>query len=214
MPIDSNRKVVDNDAIKAGRQVNIERFDAVDPTWIVGDSRDVKTLAGSDFRADLLFSCPPYGNLEVYSDDPRDISNMSYADFMGAYRTIIQESVDLLNDNRFAVFVVGDLRDKQGYYCNFVGDTVRAFQDAGLRLYNEAIFLNNISGLPLRTRGQFLSGRKLGKRHQNVLVFVKGNWKQAVEWCGDIQISLPDGMVVDDESMDDVQDEPSEGSGD
>ena len=39
------------------------------PQWITGDSRNIETLAAK-VDADLIFSCPPYWNLEVYSDDP------------------------------------------------------------------------------------------------------------------------------------------------
>ena len=39
------------------------------PRWIAGDSRDLARLAAG-IEADLVFSCPPYWNLERYSDDP------------------------------------------------------------------------------------------------------------------------------------------------
>lgn len=42
------------------------------PTWIQGDLTEIERLAGH-VRADLLVSCPPYADLEVYSDNPADI---------------------------------------------------------------------------------------------------------------------------------------------
>jgi len=36
------------------------------------------------------------------------------------------------------------------------------------------------------------AGRKLGKTHQNVLVFVKGDWRKATEACGQVDVSLAD----------------------
>jgi len=77
--------------------------------------------------------------------------------------------------------VVGEFRDKQGHYHNFVGDTVQAFQAAGFQYYNEAVLVTAIGSLPIRITKQFEAGRKLGKTHQNVLVFVKGNPKLATE---------------------------------
>lgn len=149
------------------------------PTWIVGDAGDVQTL--TDGRFDLLFSCPPYGDLERYSDDPQDLSTMDWHDFLEAYRHIIGESCALLRDNRFAVFVVGDVRDrKTGFYRNLPGETISAFQDTGLHLYNHGILLNSLGSLPIRSHKQMKSGRKLGKCHQDILVFCKGNWKRAV----------------------------------
>lgn len=158
------------------------------PRWIVGDSQDIATLAG-DVDADLVFSCPPYADLEVYSDDPRDLSTMDYADFLVAYRKIIAAAVARLKPDRFACFVVGDVRDPKGFYRNFTGATVDAFEAAGARLYNEAILITAVGSLPIRAGKQFDAGRKLGKTHQNVYVFCKGDPKRATEACGIVEIA-------------------------
>ena len=156
------------------------------PVWIVGDSRDA--IPQQEF--DFVLSCPPYYDLEIYSDDPQDISNAEdYATFLEVYRDIIAQSVARLRDDRFACFVVGDVRDKRGNYYDFVGDTVQAFRDAGCEYYNEAILVTAVGSLPIRVGRQFASGRKLGKTHQNVLVFVKGDGKRAAQWCGPVDVA-------------------------
>ena len=80
------------------------------------------------------------------------------------------------------------MRDKIGNYYNFVGDTINAFIDAGLKYYNEAILVTPMGTVPMTTSRNFPIGRKLGKTHQNMLVFVKGDAKKAVEACGKIEI--------------------------
>ncbi len=165
------------------------------PAWTVGDSRSLATLL-PDVRADLVFSCPPYGDLEVYSDDPDDLSTLDYPAFREAYRVIIAASVDLLKPDRFACFVVGDIRDKKGFYRRFVSDTEQAFEDAGARLYNEAILVTAVGSLPIRVGRQFESGRKLGKTHQNVLVFVKGDPKKATEAVGPVEFGAFETEMV------------------
>lgn len=157
------------------------------PTWCIGDSRNIAS-SFEGLRADMLFTCPPYADLEVYSDDPADISNMGYADFMEAYREIISESCKLLKDDSFACVVVGEVRDSKGNYYNFVGDTIKAFIDAGLEYYNEAIYITPNGTLAMRAGGMFRASRKLGKGHQNVLVFVKGDGKRAAVNCGHIEV--------------------------
>lgn len=158
---------------------------ALQPRWICDDSRNID--ARSDLPpADMIFSCPPYGDLEVYSDDPRDISTLDYPAFMTAYRTIIAAACRRLCHNRFAVFTVGDFRDADGCYRNFVGDTVSAFRAAGLRFYNEAILVTSVASLAVRVGAQFRGSRKLGKTHQNVLVFVKGDPEIATAACGPV----------------------------
>ena len=125
----------------------------------------------------MVFSCPPYADLEVYSDAKEDISNMPYKQFIEVYNQIIKKSCDQLKDDRFAVFVVGDVRDKKGFYQNFVSDTIMAFWNCGVILYNEMILAESIGTAALRAGKTFSAGRKVIKRHQNVLVFYKGNPK-------------------------------------
>lgn len=156
------------------------------PRWEVGDAKDVDIHLHGEY--DLLFSCPPYFNLERYSDDERDLSTMRPENFLVAYRAIIAKAVGMLRPDRFAAFVVGDVRAKDGPYLNFIGETVRAFEDAGAKLYNEAILVTAVGSLPLRVVRQFEVGRKLGKTHQNVLVFVKGDWRAATAACGPVDI--------------------------
>lgn len=151
----------------------------VKPDWRVGDSQDIADLA-KDVKADLLFTCPPYWNLEVYSEDKRDLSSMGREEFFEAQGQIIYQAVKLLKPNRFAVWVTSDVRDKDGYYVSLPGKTISAFEQAGARLYNEAILVTSAGSLPVRVRKGFESGRKLGRTHQCVLVFCKGDWKKAV----------------------------------
>lgn len=144
------------------------------PTWTIGDSQDIDELIPeADF--DLLLTCPPYGDLEVYSDDPQDISNMKYSDFLAAYRNILKKSVEKLKENAFAAVVVGEIRDENGHYRNFIGDTIRAMEDAGMHYYNECILITAVSTLCLRAGRQFEASRKLGNTHQKALVFLKSN---------------------------------------
>jgi DNA modification methylase len=155
------------------------------PRWIVGDSRCLGSLIDHKqdcHSMDLVFSCPPYFDLEVYSEDEHDLSTMQWKPFVEAYRQIIASACDTLKPDRFACFVVGDVRDKQGFYRDFPGETIRAFQAAGLLLYNDAILVTSVGSLPIRVGRQFESYRKLGTTHQRVLVFFKGDPKSIKEW--------------------------------
>lgn len=165
------------------------------PYWVCGDSLEIDSFFFKE-KFDLIFSCPPYADLEVYSDDPRDLSNMEYKKFLKTYRNIIKKSCDKLNDNRFAVFVVGEVRDKNGIYRNFIGETIQAFQEAGLQYYNEMILVTTIGSLAIRVTKQFNVGRKIGKHHQNVLVFYKGNPKQIRENFPELDFSDDDLLSI------------------
>jgi hypothetical protein len=157
--------------------------DAPMPEWRIGDSTQIADLA-ADINADIVFSCPPFWNLEVYSDDPDDLSTMPYGQFLEAYRAIIAGALSRLHRDRFACFIVGDVRDKDGHLVGFPYDTVHAFRDAGAALYNAAVLVTAVGSLPIRAGRAFASNRKLGKSHQDCLIFVKGSWKKAAEACG------------------------------
>lgn len=150
------------------------------PKWVCGDS--METLEDAP-DADFVFSCPPYGDLEVYSDDPADLSNMEWHTFVAAYKRIILRAVGRLKDDRFACFVVGDFRDNKGFYRDFVSTTIRAFEECGARLYNEAILVTSVGSASMRVTKQFDASRKMAKTHQNVLVFCKGDPRKAASAC-------------------------------
>ena len=167
------------------------------PTWTNGDSLNIDTIA-KDYKADMIFSCPPYADLEVYSEAKEDISNMPYKQFIEVYNQIIKKSCDQLKEDRFAVFVVGDVRDKKGFYQNFVSDTIMAFWNCGVILYNEMVLLNSVGNAGMRAAKTFNGGRKVIKVHQNVLVFYKGNPKNIKANYPELDLSYMDAENIED----------------
>ena len=177
---------------------NIENANeiGVKPNWYCDDSLNADKYI-DDNSCDMIFSCPPYADLEVYSDDPRDISNMDYDDFCKVYSDIIAIACKKLKQDRFAVFVVGDVRDKKGFYRNFVDYTKKCFNDNGLLTYNELILVEQIGTAAMRANTTFGALRKVIKTHQNVLVFYKGNPKNIKANYPEIEI---DDSISDDEN--------------
>lgn len=169
------------------RQVDANRANGdalgVCPVWWCDDSRNADKYI-SDGTADFVFTCPPYHNLEKYSNHPLDLSNMNYSDFSDAYKEIIEISCRKLKENSFAVFVVGEVRDKKGAYRDFVGLTKQLFRENGLALYNDGVLLEQYGTAPMRAGTLFTTKRKTVKVHQNVLVFYKGDLKniQGIQW--------------------------------
>ena len=151
------------------------------PNWSIGDSKNIDTII-SERDFDFLMTCPPYFDLEVYSDDKDDLSNMNYTDFLNAYKEILQKSVSMLKEDAFIAIVVAEVRDKKhkyGGYCDFVMDTIKSFQEVGCCYYNELILVNSFTTAGLRASLQFESSRKAVNTHQKILIFVKGDPKKA-----------------------------------
>ena len=183
--VDSNREQA-SDVLEINNQ----------PQWYVGDSEkiledfidplpsdgkikiSVNDLSKHPGRRngelfDFVFSCPPYHNLEVYSDSPDDLSNMGYNEFLIKYRNIIDKTVQRLKIGCYACFVVSEIRKKDGTYRGFVKDTIQAFEDTGCGFYNDVVLLNSLGSAPVRAGKQMEKSKKVVKVHQNVLVFKK-----------------------------------------
>lgn len=127
-----------------------------------------------DDSQDFIFTCPPYADLEKYSNDPRDLSNMSHEQFLQAYETVLGKTYRKLKQNRFAAIVVSEVRRDDGTFLGLVPKTIEIMQRAGYNYYNECVLINAIGTLPMRAGRVMNSTRKVGRMHQNVLVFFKG----------------------------------------
>ncbi len=162
--------------------VNLDKIN-----WICDDSSNVDDYI-DDESADLIFACPPYFDLEVYSDNEKDISNMSYDEFCSMYTKILQKFANKLKSNRFAIVTISDVRDKKGFYRDLTGVTKQAFSECGIMFYNDIILINSFGSGVFRARRQMNSGRKVIRSHQNVLVFYKGNPKKIKEEFGELAV--------------------------
>lgn len=161
----------------------------IEPNWVIGNSLYCRWLLGEEQKYDMLLTCPPYYDLEIYSDSEEDLSNLkTYEEFLKIYTNIFKECYSLMKEDTFAVVVVGDIRDSRGVYRGFVADTVKAMQEAGWGFYNDAVLLQSLNNVPARTSKQFDVSRKMGKCHQNVLVFYKGDTEHIRDKFGIVDV--------------------------
>lgn len=158
--------------------LNNERVEGMKARYICDDGQNVAQHIEPESQ-DLLFSCPPYFDLEKYSDLPNDASNQgSYEDFIKILENAFTGAVSCLKQNRFAAICVGDVRDKNtGFYYDFCGDIKRIFKQNGMRLYNEIILVEQTASTALRA-SRYMDSRKVAKTHQHLLVFFKGDPKK------------------------------------
>jgi hypothetical protein len=155
------------------------------PEWIVADSSDLATLlppGDLGYHADMILTCPPYGDLERYSDDPRDLSTWEHDKFVAGLGRILRLAMARLWSARFACVVIGDIRDtKTGALRNLVADTVaECTRGTGATLHNDLIYVTPVGSLPFRAGLYYDATRKIGRTHQVALVFCKGSPDSAV----------------------------------
>jgi len=159
------------------------------PEWTCGDSAQVLPQIESG-SADMIFTCPPYYDLETYSDDPSDLSTMTHDGFDAAYGKIIAECARILRPDRFMVVVTGDARDNHGTMHDLRGETIRAATRAGLHYVTGAVLVTPVGSAAIMAGRAFVSTRTLSRVHQDVTIFVRGDRSSAARACGDVQLEL------------------------
>lgn len=153
--------------------------------WVCGDSANVLTnpwFTDTYGEFDMVFTCPPYYNLEQYTKNPADLSRMpNYEVFLQKYQQILNASAKALSANAFYCIIVSELRQSpqdmtKSHYYGLVPDTIHILRDVcGLKYYNEIILMNSLGSLPIRANKYFNQSRKIGRHHQNILIFYKGD---------------------------------------
>jgi len=161
-------------------KLNNERTKSMNCTYICDDGRNVLNHLPQGSQ-DLFISCPPYFDLEVYSELDNDASNQSsYEEFYNILDTALRNGIKCLKDNRFACIIIGDVRNGEGHYYDLTGDVIRTFLSEGMVLYNKAVLIEGAGTLPVRV-ARYMKNRKLGKQHQDVLIFYKGDTSKIKE---------------------------------
>ncbi len=161
-----------------------------DAVWGTGDSDEVLNDVSPEYN--MVLTCPPYYNLEKYTNDPRDLSNLpSYSEFLHKYTSILRKSAEKLVQDSFFVIVVSEIRAsttlEHSEYRGFVPDTINILRDiCSLRYYNEIILENAIGSLPIRAPKYFDRSRKIGRHHQNILIFYKGKFENIEQKFGKV----------------------------
>lgn len=122
---------------------------------------------------DVSVTCPPYYNLEIYSDQADDISSFkTYAEFNGAMFLNAISTFRHLKPGAFALMIVGNFRDKNKELVDFRSHTVENFRDAGFMFHQDVILSKNFASAAKRASNSW-RGMKLVPRHEHMLVFLK-----------------------------------------
>jgi len=144
--------------------------------WVKSDSSKFTP----DQKYDLVFSCPPYYQVEDYLDyDGKppigELNSIpTYEEFRDTLFEGYKNAISVLNDNCFFVVMTGDSRDKKGAYYGCEAEHELFFKSQGLHIYNRITYLE-CEFTRLATAKKTLATRKFPKREQKILVFYKGD---------------------------------------
>jgi DNA modification methylase len=122
--------------------------------------------------ADLVFTCPPYHNLEKYESCDNQLSDIkNYEEFLEKIKVCAFNIHRVLKNNGFCVWVCADWRSSKGLNL-FHNDTIQIFKEKNLIPY-DVIILKNISPFAALQAGKVASKRYTSKIHEYILVFRK-----------------------------------------
>jgi DNA modification methylase len=134
-----------------------------------GDSRFPSNIP--DGIGDFSFHSPPYWDIENYGDEPGQLGNGSYEEFLVGMRDVARAWLPKFKPGAFHVVNVNDFR-KDGRFYPYHADTIRVYKEAGWELFDTWI----IAGLLISASASIFARGKIERRiapkvHEYALVF-------------------------------------------
>lgn len=119
-----------------------------DFAYYCGDCVEV-SMGIPDNKADIIIYSPPFFELYVYSDDPKDMNNSAnYSQFKTHYEFLLKELKRILKPGRICAVHCMDLpiqKGKEGYIGlrDFSGDLIKMHTDAGFIYHSRTTIWKN-----------------------------------------------------------------------
>jgi DNA modification methylase len=134
---------------------------ADDFTLIMGDCVE-ETAKLHDESIDYSFFSPPFGALYVFSNDPKDMSNVKNNDqFLKHFKFLIYDMFRVIKSGRLVsihMMQSTTLLGRDGFYSivDFRGDLIRLFQDCGFHFHAENMIRKDPKTAAIRTKNRQL----------------------------------------------------------
>ena len=136
-------------------------FEGEDYNLILGDCvEEVAKL--SENSIDYSFFSPPFGALYVFSNDPKDMSNVKNNDeFLNHFKYLVNDLLRVIKPGRLVsihMMQSTTLLGRDGFYSivDFRGDLIRLFQDCGFYFHAENMIRKDPKTAAIRTKNRQL----------------------------------------------------------
>lgn len=148
---------IKSDQIKKDvKKVETDQF-----TLVMNDCVDEVSKLESN-SIDYSFFSPPFGALYVFSNDPRDMSNVRNNDeFLDHFKYLVHELLRVIKPGRLCsvhMMQSTTLLGRDGFYSivDFRGDLIRIFQDCGFHFHAENMIRKDPKTSAIRTKNRQL----------------------------------------------------------
>jgi len=127
-----------------------------------------------NIKVDLIFTCPPYWNLEKYEHCKGQLSDINnYETFLNELKKRLDVSIDLLKPEGFMCIVIGDFRKKNNYI-TLHSDLIQLMKNNDKIKIHDVITIQNI---PFSTAAFYFGSNKKNihttKAHEYLIVWKK-----------------------------------------
>ena len=155
------------DVATASREM-VERATGVAPNIRHGDATNSACYPSGAF--DVVLTCPPYGPLEIYSDDPHDLSTLPHEEFLMSIHAVLLHTITRVYEGSFAVWVIGNWLDGDEYV-DFKGELIRLAIASGWKFYDDVVLVGKLGTAGLRV-GNSWRNKRLVRRHEYAVVLM------------------------------------------
>lgn len=158
---DEMRLAIIENTKKEIKQYQSKKVVTDDYTLILGDCvEEARKL--NDNSIDFSFFSPPFGALYVFSNDPKDMSNVKNNDeFLQHFKFLVIELLRVIKPGRLCsihMMQSTTLLGRDGFYSivDFRGDLIRLFQQCGFHFHAENMIRKDPKTAAIRTKNRQL----------------------------------------------------------
>ena len=162
-----NRKVRKKLLVHAGRSF------VKNPATIVLHEQTSEKMVEEDNSIDLVFTSPPYWDIEKYDDHPDQLGvGKTYKQFLSGLGRVFGEAYRVLRPGQFFVLNVNDFR-KGGRFYTYHSDVLPYLERVGFVLHDLIIMVWDRNPLRACFPSVILREMQVGRRHEYLLVLRK-----------------------------------------
>lgn len=125
-----------------------------------------------DNSVDLIFTSPPYWDIEFYGEEPEQAGyKKTYEQFLNIMKQIYLEAYRILKPGKFCIINVNDFR-KDGIFYTYHGDTIKLLKEIGFKAH-DIVIMKWSNAMQAAFATQLEERKQTAKIHEYILVFKK-----------------------------------------
>jgi len=129
---------------------------------------------------DMIFTSPPYWDLEYYGDEPEQLGwNKTYDEFLNGLKRVLMQCFRVLKPGRFCIWNINDFR-KDGKFYTYHADVIRLAKYVGFEIHD--IIIVDWGTSIFACFASEIEERKITAKSHEYLVVMKKPLKYYLVW--------------------------------